>query len=512
MKKCNSCQSMQKDSNKFCTQCGSAEFSPIDKQYLHMNLDTEKKNLLAFLKNNSILVAIAAAVVILVVTATTVLFNPLNQIMYDIKRDNFSAAADIYQTKIIDDVDKNRKTYSKVSTYAKELLEQYKKQEISYDDLSTKLNGINSIQILRKEIGYIYMEADQIRFLRETYSSAETEFEKGNYEEAINLYGQVAYTDFENSEDAVEKYNQSIKAFRDDVMSSVQGYIDSGEYSSALYLLDDALDTLPEDTELLSAQQSCMQAEYDDNIQNLLEETEVYKKNKDYVEALDFLESCISTYPEEALLQKEKTDCLAEFEAYVIEESLKLAKEGNYQNALSLTESGLNYFTSTKVTELSTIYASYIPVILGEMEMFQNNTQGGMWVSKTDETNKYLEDNYGNVYENSLSVGHGSVTYLVNFKYQTFSGTVAFPKGVESDGARESATLTIYGDGQKIKEFIKVNEATKPEAFSLDVSSYERITLEWSCAGMNIWEDWGFFATIFDGMLVPIPIELQEDI
>ena len=30
--------------------------------------------------------------------------------------------------------------------------------------------------------------------------------------------------------------------------------------------------------------------------------------------------------------------------------------------------------------------------------------------------------------------------------------------------------------------------------------------------GMNIWEDWGFFATIFDGMLVPIPIELQEDI
>ena len=127
MKKCNSCQSMQKDSNKFCTQCGSAEFSPIDKQYLHMNLDTEKKNLLAFLKNNSILVAIAAAVVILVVTATTVLFNPVNQIMYDIKRDNFSAAADIYQTKIIDDVDKNRKTYSKVSTYAKELLEQYKK-------------------------------------------------------------------------------------------------------------------------------------------------------------------------------------------------------------------------------------------------------------------------------------------------------------------------------------------------------------------------------------------------
>lgn len=100
MKKCNSCQSMQKDSNKFCTQCGSAEFSPIDKQYLHMNLDTEKKNLLAFLKNNSILVAIAAAVVILVVTATTVLFNPLNQIMYDIKLKNIISPLKHFEMKL----------------------------------------------------------------------------------------------------------------------------------------------------------------------------------------------------------------------------------------------------------------------------------------------------------------------------------------------------------------------------------------------------------------------------
>lgn len=37
----------------------------------------------------------------------------------------------------------------------------------------------------------------------------------------------------------------------------------------------------------------------------------------------------------------------------------------------------------------------------------------------------------------------------------------------------------------------------------------EKIKLKWSCEGMNIWGDWGYFATIFDGMFIPIPKELS---
>jgi len=288
----------------------------------------------------------------------------------------------------------------------------------------------------------------------------------------------------------------------------VEGYIKSGEYSLAMTLIDDALDVAPDDSKLITVQQECLRAEYDSTIQSLVDEVRVYMASNDYVSALEFVDSCIVAYPEELLLQQERRDCLSEYETYVIEESLRLAKDEEYQHALSLAEAGLQYFTSAQVTELVMVYKNHITVILGEMEMFQNNSSGGSWGLKTDDTDKYLEDNYGNIYDNSLSVGSGTVTYLVNFKYQTFSGTVAFPKGKESDGFRESATLTIYGDDEVIAEFVNVDENFKPEFFSLDVSSYEIISLKWKCSGMNIWRDWGYFATIFDGVLVPIPLEL----
>lgn len=248
-----------------------------------------------------------------------------------------------------------------------------------------------------------------------------------------------------------------------------------------------------------------------DRIQDLVDEARLYTARNDYVGALDFLDSSILTYPDELRLQQERSNCLSEYETYVADESLRLANAGEFQHALSLAKSGLNYFTSTKVTELVAIYKSHIPVILGEMEMFQNKTEGGSWVTKTNEIDKYLEDNYGNVYANSLSVGCGFVTYLVNFKYQTFSGTVAFPKGLESDGYRESATLQVYGDDVKIAEFSNFNEATKPESFSLNIASFEKITLKWSCKGMNIWGDWGYFATIFDGELIPVALDLPAE-
>lgn len=510
MKKCNSCQAVQDDGNKFCSHCGSTEFSPVGEPVSSANCDTNPQAPSVPNPRKRGKAFILAGVAIVVVIATSILSNPVDRIMRGIQNDDFSDAAVVYQEKIADDSDKFRKTHDEVTAYVEGLLEQYRNQEITYDYLMNKLYGIDQIGVLGREITYAYTEADYLHSCRETYASAEKAFDSGDYKEAISLYAKVADADFENGEKAIEQYNQSVELFRADVVSVAQGYIDSGEYSMAMTLLEDALYVVPGDSELLSVQQSCIQAEYDDNIQSLVEEAQMYSSSHDYVGALSFLDSCILTYPEELILQQERSNCLADYETYIVTESLKLANAGEYQHALSLAESGLNYFTSTQVTELTVIFKSHIPVILGEMEMFQNNTEGGSWVTKTDDTDKYLVDNYGNEYANSLSVGCGSVTYLVNFKYQTFSGTVGFPKGLESDGARESATLIVYGDGVKIAEFANVNEASKPESFSLDISSYEKITLKWNCAGYNIWGDWGYFATIFDGLLIPVALDLPS--
>ena len=122
----------------------------------------------------------------------------------------------------------------------------------------------------------------------------------------------------------------------------------------------------------------------------------------------------------------------------------------------------------------------------------------------TDSYDKYLKDNYGNEYTHSVSIGKGSLTYLLNHKYITFNGTVACPKGLSSDSFyRASATLKIYGDDELITKFEGFNDGSRPESFSINVKPYERLKLEVSCEGMNVWSDWGYFATIFDGIFLP---------
>ena len=137
-------------------------------------------------------------------------------------------------------------------------------------------------------------------------------------------------------------------------------------------------------------------------------------------------------------------------------------------------------------------------VRLEKMEIFQD---------KADNIyrDKYLTDNYKNQYSHSMSIDRGSLTYLVNYEYLTFSGTVAFPKGLSCDVYKKSATLKIYGDGDLLAEFNEVNDGSRPQAFSIDIADYERVKLVWSSNGTNSnsWSNWGYFATIFDGTLTP---------
>ena len=135
------------------------------------------------------------------------------------------------------------------------------------------------------------------------------------------------------------------------------------------------------------------------------------------------------------------------------------------------------------------------------MEIFAKQTMGGWLRTDTDKKDAYFTDNYGNSYRHSFYAGTGTVTYLTNYKYQTFKGTVACPKGIGYDPWRTSATLYIYGDGKLLKSFPHMNCYARPVPFSLNISGYERITLKWvSSDDGNIWQDWGYYATIFDGI------------
>ena len=142
---------------------------------------------------------------------------------------------------------------------------------------------------------------------------------------------------------------------------------------------------------------------------------------------------------------------------------------------------------------------------LGEMEIFKKDTVAGSNYTHSDQYDKYLKDTYNNEYEHSVSVGKGFLKYHVNQKFLSFKGVVACPKGKESDGFyRESTTLRIYGDDELLAEFKNFTDETEPVPFDINIAAYKMLTLEWKSKGNNAGHDWGYFATIFDGVLVPV--------
>lgn len=563
MKTCNNCQAVLPDSANFCHLCGNSEFSPVEEAPVVAAPEAEEAAVQApetpetpevpeapqetpesetqqtaeyadqqpiyqdptshqwtempkphRKPSKGLIIGICAGVAVLIsaVVLISILTNPVRRFMKSVEEENVEQAFEIYLEDIAGNDKRSEKLTETINDYADEQLQLFIDGEITYDLLTSRMYAIQQSCIYNEKVYEVMEAAWNLNYYRQTYAEAEAALSEGDYANAVYLYSQVAGMEFENGEDAVAKLAQATELYRDSVLDEVQALIGDHSYSSAQMLIQEALWTLPNDSQLLAALESCSQAEYDYGIDCLIEEAMVYAGSNDYPGALAFLDEQIGYYPDEVRLQQTREECLAAFETYVIEESFRLASAGDFEHALSLTNSGLSYFTSAKVTELNQIYVSHIPVNLGDMEIFKNDSKGGSWASYTNHVDKYLEDKFGGTYAHSVSVGCGSITYLLNFKYQSFTGIVGFPKSLTADNARESATLTIYGDGQEIAVYRDVTDTTKPAEFNFDVSGYEQITLTWSCEGYNIWEDWGDFATIFDGVLTPIPLDLPDSV
>lgn len=343
-----------------------------------------------------------------------------------------------------------------------------------------------------------------------TMMMAEEALKNEDYEQAIRLYDKEANRESEDQSAAIRGRENAATAYREEVLAQVRVYVIEGQFREAIELLRNSLTVLPDDSVLMAEIEAVQQAEEESYLQEMIDTAMVYARNGDFPGSLAELDKYIEQYGAVEQLLTARRNCLTAYQAYVVEESLCRARSGNYTSALALAEQGLNYFNSAKVTELTLIYRSYIPVLLSDMEIFLNESHGGSWNAPTDMTNNYLSDNYGNQYTSSLTVSHGSVTYLLRGQYNTFSGTVACPK-LNISAGRDSATLYVYGDGKLLKTFSEFSPASSPESFTISVSGVERLQLSWDCAGYNVWENWGDYATIFDGAFFPTPLALPAE-
>ena len=139
------------------------------------------------------------------------------------------------------------------------------------------------------------------------------------------------------------------------------------------------------------------------------------------------------------------------------------------------------------------------PTLLVNLKWLKNTAEDS--VNHQTYENVYLKDKFSNTYSSSFSLSGGSVKYAINKNYTTFSGTIACPYEVEYTSNADYAKVSVYGDGNYLWSSSPMYVDSKPQAFNVDITGIEILELHWEYAGYNIWENWGYYSTIMDGIL-----------
>ena len=84
---------------------------------------------------------------------------------------------------------------------------------------------------------------------------------------------------------------------------------------------------------------------------------------------------------------------------------------------------------------------------------------------------------------------------------------VAFPADAYSTALAPSARLEVYGDGVLLWSSGEMSAAVSPVYLDLNVERYNTLSLKWVCTGLGLWNSWGYYATLFNPVLQPVPIE-----
>ena len=526
MKTCTGCGKEVQDEANFCNICGGSVFSappaeaPPPEPVVLPELPlpdsdayyTDTGSVPAPIRTYSRPVLAIAAGLVALAVAAAILSNPVRRFLGAVAEGDTLRAEEIYADSLADSEKRLARAAGGLDTYVGQVLEQYLNSQISYESLCERLAAVEVTGIAPETLPEVQEYAAQVDDYRRTFESAEAAFAQGDYAAALPLYERAAEFDAFYGADVAGKLETAAEYYRSDVLAQAESMVSEERFTDAFALLKEAMDLLPGDEVLKNTYAACVETHYVHTVNHIAEEVAFLCQQNEHMFALTYLDGMLSDYPDEPRLLEAREDCLVSFEEYTYKEAHALALAGEYAQAAELTATGLSVFESESVRELQSICLSHLPVKLGDMPIAVNDTVGGTWNTYTNKTDEYLEDHHNNVYSHSLSVGRGTLTYQVDGLYQRFTGIVSFPKGMVANSSRRSATLTISGDGTTLAVFKNFTGTSLPTAFDLDISGYQQITLKWECKGYNEWKDWGFFATVFDGVLTPIPRDLNEGV
>lgn len=314
-------------------------------------------------------------------------------------------------------------------------------------------------------------------------SEADTYISAGNYVDAIRLLENKE--EIYNDDRLISKLTECCSIYSDFVISNIDSAYVEGRYSDAIGAGNVALELLGDITE---AENNVK------NIRNIMKK--IYGDWKDgciasndYSSAIKILNNAINVFPDDAVLQGSRQDCINTYIDNVIAAANSAVADRNLELATSICD--IAYadvgYDERLISEYEYI-GSMQPVYLDELTPV--NYDSNMWskwqygVTLTDTLgNKY--DEYAcairlGMYNSAYWRGTSQAEYYLGKAYRTISGEIVPENKTSTEG---QCQFVIYADDVCVYRSEPITRKSAKISFTADISGAEFIKI--ICEGLN---------------------------
>ncbi len=374
---------------------------------------------------------IALAVILVIVIAGAAVLFPTLSFTYSLLTKDYTSAAVKYETGVATSELQAKVSDKVASFFANRVLNSYIDGKLSYDEAADALLSLSSVSGLGDAVALATDTLSKMHSSDEAFTAGIAALDGGDLITAVEQLSLVDSVS-PNYDLALTKLATAKESLKTSILESTKSNFANGYFTACFTAYDTAERLLPDDSDIATQ----------------------YATHE------------------------------GEFEAYITSVINAYILEGKYGDAYANIVYAVNLAHNS--TNLKALYDSYTPWI-APINVFtltsedSNSADSGYseadWNENTDTDNQANNYTSGKIFTVTAS-NTFEKEYQIGGDYELLTGVFvahANSAGIEKDGV--SGKLYIYGDGSLLYSSSAANGTAQPEAFSIDVSDIDDLTV-----------------------------------
>lgn len=420
-------------------------------------------------KAKIIMLSVLSLLLVFVIGVATLLFtSPAFNVYKDIKKGNYDNALTNYNIDVRDDSLQEFILDLTMKDYAEVVIENFKDKEITYESALEIINILEQMKI--EGISEKKAEIVHVQSVNDAMEKGEKYYLDSEYGKAIQEYLKIT-EDNENYKTAQAKLNEIYPKYVEDVNKKALENIANKFYESAISLINTALEIIPEEIDV-----STLNATRDTALNNykakIISDVTTFIDSGKYTDAVYLVNNALKIDDnEEFKILKQTAE--SKYVEDVVKTVQKYLNSEDYISASRTLDAAVEFLPDNPdLSELKTKVENETPIYL--LDVCKPYTTERYTEYINGETFKMA----GKSYTNGFTLTCGDyVTGLTLFNLNSEYESVSFLVGHCDDTNMNDAILKIYCDNVLVLEE-KLLAQDLPHKISIDITGVSQLKIE----------------------------------